>query len=178
MRIISGKYGNRNLKTPAGDKIHPMGERIRNAIFNKLGARVVDVRVLDAFAGSGAVGIEALSRGAKSCVFVEKNRQVASILTQNLNTLGIENGRLVPATVLQFLETNDQQFDLIFADPPYHDTQDASVIALASVLAPGGQLILSNPKSAPALHIPSLELTDERTYADAKISFYQKTTDN
>lgn len=174
MRIISGKYGNRNLKTPAGDKIHPMGERIRNAIFNKIGGRVVDARVLDAFAGSGAVGIEALSRGAESCVFVEKNRQVASILNQNLQTLDINEGRIVQATVLQFLETNDQQFDLIFADPPYHDPQNSSVIALAEVLAPGGQLILSNPKSAPSLIIPGLELADERTYADAKIGFYVK----
>lgn len=174
MRIISGKYGNRNLKTPAGDKIHPMGERIRNAIFNKLGASVLDARVLDAFAGSGAVGIEALSRGAQSCVFIEKNRHVAGILTQNLQALNVENGRLVPATVLQFLETNNQQFDLIFADPPYHDPQNSSVVALAEVLAPGGQLILSNPKSAPRLDIPNLKLTDERTYADAKIAFYTK----
>lgn len=174
MRIISGKYGNRNLKTPAGDKIHPMGERIRNAIFNKISGRVVGARVLDVFAGSGAVGIEALSRGAESCVFVEKNRQVAAILTQNLETLNIDNGRLIQATVLQFIDTNQQQFDLIFADPPYHDPQNSSVVALADILAPGGQLILSNPKSAPSLAIPGLELTDERTYAEAKISFYQK----
>ncbi len=173
MRIIAGKYGNRKLQTPPGDRMHPMGERIRNAIFNKIGGEVFGAQVLDAFAGTGAVGIEALSRGATSATFVEKDRLTAKILRENLDNLNID-ALVIQATVLRFLENNQQQFDLIFADPPYHQTQNSSVQALATVLKPNGLLILSNPKTADTLTIDSLELLDERTYADAKISFYQK----
>lgn len=178
MRIIAGKYGGRVIATPTGRQMHPMGERIRNAIFNKLGADIAGAQVLDAFAGTGAVGIEALSRGAKSCLFIEKKRSTAQILQQNLDLLGVDEqaGRVVQVTVLQYLETtnNEQQFDLIFADPPYFDTQNSAVRALVRCLKPTGQLILSNPKSASDLAIDGLELVDQRTYADAKISFYRK----
>lgn len=174
MRIIAGKFGGRNIKSSNTDRIHPMGERIRNAIFNKIGGSVVDATVADVFAGTGAIGIEALSRGAKSCVFVEKNRQIARMLAENLEMLGVDNGRLVQATALQFTETNQQKFDLVFADPPYHDLQNSSVQALAGIVKTGGMLVLSNPKSAPTPEIPELTPEDERTYADAKIIFYKK----
>ncbi|MDO4870702.1 MAG: 16S rRNA (guanine(966)-N(2))-methyltransferase RsmD [Candidatus Saccharibacteria bacterium] len=178
MRIIAGKYGGRVIMTPTGRQMHPMGERIRNAIFNKLGALVNDAYVLDAFAGTGAIGIEVLSRGASSCVFIEKKRATARILQQNLEMLGIngQSGHVVQATVLQYLDTteNNQQFDLIFADPPYFDPQNSAVQALAKRLKAGGLLILSNPKSAVDLEIDDLIRIDQRQYAEAKISFYRK----
>ncbi len=178
MRIIAGKYGGRIIKTPTKDSIHPMGERIRNAIFNRLLSEINDALVLDCFAGSGAVGIEALSRGAKQVYFVEKDRQAVKIIKQNLETIGVDSQgyQIIPTTVINWLE-NDQtkpQFDLIFADPPYNKTQNNSIIAVSSLLKAGGMLILSNPKSADDLVISNLQLIDSRTYADAKISFYQK----
>lgn len=173
MRIIAGKYGSRILKTPIGDRIHPMGERVRNAIFNKIGEEIIEAKVLDAFAGTGAIGIEALSRGASLATFVEKDRLVAKILRDNLETFGIE-ASVIHATALQFLETNQQVFDIIFADPPYRQPQVCSVEALATALKPGGLLVVSNPKNIAPLANDQLKLIDERSYADAKISFYRK----
>ena len=177
MRIIAGKYGGRILKLTGTEKFHPMGERIRNAIFNKLGQKVIGAQVLDAFAGTGAVGIEALSRGAQSCLFIEKNRLTVQTLRRNLDILDVEGSQVIQATVLQFLQTsqtNPQTFDLIFADPPYRDLQNSSIKALITRLKPDGILVLSNPKTVPTLTCDGLRPIDERTYADAKIIFYRR----
>ena len=176
MRIIAGVYGGRLIDTPNKNSIHPMGDRIRSAIFNKLHTDINDKDILDAFAGSGAVGIEALSRGAKSATFVEQDRDAVKIIRKNLDSLNIsDNIQIIPTTVLNWLKhTENQQFDYIFADPPYHNIQNNSVIALKELLKLGGYLILSNPKNAPELKIDGLELIDTRIYADAKILFYKK----
>lgn len=177
MRIIAGKYGSRKIKTPRKASIHPMGERIRGAIFNSLAGQIDGAVVLDAFAGSGAVGIEALSRGAKRVVFVDNDKQAVEIIRQNLTSLSIDQkqAQVVPTTVLNWLGTSDSkpQFDLIIADPPYHNLQPSSVQALVKALKPGGRLILSSPKSAPPPELIGLELDFERTYADAKISWWK-----
>ncbi len=178
MRIISGKYGGRNIKTPTKDSIHPMGERIRNAIFNKLMAEIEKSVVLDCFAGSGSVGIEALSRGAKKVYFVEKDRQAVKIIKENLELLGVDEEyyKIIPTTIINWLEKTDLdfEFDLVFADPPYNNVQNNSVIAASEKLKQGGFLILSNPKGTDDLEIENFELIDSRTYADAKINFYKK----
>ncbi len=178
MRIISGEYGGRNIKTPTKDSIHPMGERIRNAIFNKLMAEIKDAVVLDCFAGSGAVGIEALSRGAKRVYFVERDRQAINIIKQNLELLNVDQTKykIIPTTVLNWLEKTDLdfKFDLIFADPPYNNIQNNSILKAAQTLKKNGYLILSNPKSSQDLIIPEFQLIDSRVYAEAKINFYKK----
>lgn len=177
MRIIAGKYGGRVIQTPHKSSIHPMGERIRGAIFNSLFGQLDEAVVLDAFAGSGAIGIEALSRGAKRAFFIDNDRLAVKVIKENLSILGIDDqAEVVPTTILNWLKnrTSQQKFDIIFADPPYHDLQHSSVQALSQILEPNGVLILSNPKSAPRLEIPGLALESERVYADAKISWWRR----
>ena len=178
IRLISGTYGGRKIEAPSADnrRIHPMGERIRNAVFNSLGARLDGARVLDAFAGTGAVGLEALSRGAESAVFIEKDRIAQKILAANVETLGAASrAKLVKTSVSKWCETYDgPEFSLIFADPPYYDPQGSSVARLSETLADDGMMIVSWPEKEASLVIEGLDSIDERVYAGAKIIFYQK----
>ena len=95
VRIISGEFGGRFIKTPPGSTTHPMGERVRSAMFNSLGESIRDARVLDAFAGSGAVGLEALSRGAESAVFVERDRVAQRVIAENISIFGCRKKNLL-----------------------------------------------------------------------------------
>ncbi len=178
MRIIAGKYGGRVIKTPVKQAIHPMSERIRNAIFNKMAVEISGAVVLDCFAGSGSIGIEALSRDAKKVYFIEKDYQAQKVIKQNLELLAVDQNdyKIIPTTIVNWLDSTDQlpQADLIFADPPYQKIQNNSVIVVSKLLKTNGKLVLSNPKSAQDLSIPGLELIDSRIYAEAKINFYQK----
>ena len=175
MRIIAGQYGSRIIKTPTKSSIHPMGEKIRGAIFNRLATELPGALVLDAFAGSGAVGLEALSRGAAHVTFVESDRQAIRVINNNLADLNISTDKfsLIPTTVMNWLGQNQvSAFDIILADPPYFDVQDQTIIRLASFLKPNGQLILSNPKRANTLELPGLILVEQRVYSEARISIY------
>ncbi len=173
IRVIAGKYGGRTLACPPGSRTHPMGERIRNAIFNSLGSSLEGAHVLDAFAGTGAVGIEALSRGAVSATFVESDRVAQRVLRENLSSLRVGNvAQVIATTVSNWLETTSGIYDIIFADPPYHDTQVATIIRLSARLAPGGVFILSWPAQQEAPIFDGLERISEKVYADAKIAMY------
>lgn len=174
IRVIAGKFGGRTLACPPGNRTHPMGERIRNAIFNSLGTSLEGARVLDAFAGTGAVGIEALSRGAASTTFVESDRVAQRVLSENLDSLRVRNtAQVIATTVSNWLDTTSGTYDIIFADPPYHDTQAATVIRLATRLAPNGMFVLSWPAQQDAPIIDGLTCISEKIYADAKIAMYR-----
>ena len=140
MRIISGKYKNRELKSPNSSKTHPMGERERLAIFNMLG-NLAGKTVLDLFAGTGALGLEALSRGATSCTFVEKDYKAIACLKQNLQDL--DNYQIIKKDVYS-LDLPDQ-FDLIFIDPPY-DQFDSRVLDFQKYLNKDGIMVISSPE--------------------------------
>ena len=129
VRIIAGKYGGRIIDAPDRRSTHAMSERARNAIFNSLGDSIERAVVLDAFAGSGSIGIEALSRGAESAIFVEKDRIAASIILKNLTMIRATNvSKVIKAPVASWTtNTKEKQFDIIFADPPYHDPQLSTV---------------------------------------------------
>ncbi len=175
IRVIGGKYGGRKLDTPPGDKTHPMGERIRNAVFNSLGSMVNGARVLDIFAGTGAVGIEALSRGARSAVFIERDKIAQKCIQNNLSALRIENAELIKTSVNNWLQTySSGKFEIIFADPPYYDTQQATVQKAVSLLEDGGTFVLSWPHNQPAPQLPGLSVAFERVYAGARIAMYEK----
>ena len=140
MRIISGKYKNRELKSPNSSKTHPMGERERLAIFNMLG-NLAGKTVLDLFAGTGALGLEALSRGAASCTFAEKDYKAIACLKQNLQDL--DNFQIIKKDVYS-LDLPDQ-FDLIFIDPPY-DQFDSRVLDFQKYLNKDGIMVISSPE--------------------------------
>ncbi|HLI03351.1 MAG TPA: 16S rRNA (guanine(966)-N(2))-methyltransferase RsmD [Terracidiphilus sp.] len=121
MRIIAGLYRSRQLKAPAGLATRPTSDRLRETLFNVLSPRIAGSRVLDLYAGSGAVGLEALSRGAAAVTFVERARPALRVLKENLHQLGVEEHAGIYAGAAQaFLRSTEQGgFDIVFLDPPY-----------------------------------------------------------
>ncbi|MDX2042638.1 MAG: 16S rRNA (guanine(966)-N(2))-methyltransferase RsmD [Acidobacteriota bacterium] len=123
MRIIAGQYKGRRLKTLEGLAVRPTSDRMRETLFNILMPRIEDARFLDICAGSGAVGIEALSRGAAHITFIESSRKAVSIISENLRHCGItENFQLIArdaATTIKYLAQENRQFDIVYFDPPY-----------------------------------------------------------
>lgn len=154
-----------------------MSERIRNALFNSLGDEVQGATVLDAFAGSGAVGFEALSRGADHVTFLERDRIAGKVIDKNIATLGCEEAaRLIRASVAAWSDGNsDKRFDLIFADPPYHDTQFSTVKRLFTHLNVGGSMILSHPGKGETLSgVKGIVVVDNRSYGNASLTFFRR----
>ena len=168
VRITSGSYKGRRITTPGG-KTHPMGSRERIALFNMISEYIPGSRVLDAYAGSGALGIEALSRGASDVEFLEKSPTVAKGIRNNLRVLDIK-ARVFTGDATDF--TTNDGFDLILADPPYDDYDLPGVEYLAGFLKSGGIMMLSHPEEAP--EISELKLLKTRKYAAAHLSVYAK----
>ena len=170
VRITSGKYRGRKIATPGGGT-HPMGERERLALFNMIAEYLPGAKVLDAYAGSGALGIEALSRGADEVIFVEKSAKAAQVIKGNLKSLGLAP-EVVVCDVADYAPT--EKFNVIMADPPYDAFDLLKVEHLAQFLADGGIFALSHPDDAPELL--GLTLEKSRKYAGATISIYTKET--
>jgi len=175
VRIIAGSYGGRIIEGSGTERTHPMSERIRNAIFNKLSDELEGAMVLDAFAGSGALGLEALSRGAKSAVFVERDRIAQKIIEKNIKTIGAgDAAKLIKAPVSSWAQTTDAQFDLIFADPPYHDPQLSTVFNLIRLLKPNGLMVLSYLSRSEVPSELGVVVVDNRSYGNAAIAYYRR----
>lgn len=176
VRIIAGRYGGRVLAAPPGKRTHPMSERVRNALFNSLGSEVVGASVLDAFAGTGAVGLEALSRGAVDATFIEKDRVAQRILQENIDLLAAEHAKLVRSSVASWLDTTDnlQRYDIIFADPPYHDEQFSTVKRLFGLLKPNGLMVLSHTDRGEVPTQDDIVVVDNRSYGTANLTFYRR----
>ncbi|MBU6300887.1 MAG: 16S rRNA (guanine(966)-N(2))-methyltransferase RsmD [Verrucomicrobia bacterium] len=185
MRVISGSASGVSLRAPKGDLTRPTTDRVRSSIFSILGDRVARASVLDLFAGSGTLGIESLSRGAASAVFVEARKEACSCIEDNLRRAGLTAGRVVRQSVEAFLSGQAQagslQYDLVFADPPYAtrpgDTDfGAALIAspnLPRIVAPLGVLILEAPRDTPDPQSPLWELVEARNYGTNMIQFFQ-----
>ena len=161
MRIIAGLYKGRRLKSPTWPGLRPTSDKLRETLFNVLAPRIEGARVLDGYAGTGASGIEALSRGAAHVTFVEKNRRAAALIEENLAVCGIEGGYTIRCAdvvaALDALPAGDA-FDVILLDPPY-DTVDVrrALEAAACRVASGGLVVLERatrcePDTPAALH--------------------------
>ncbi len=176
IRIVAGELGGRFLASPGKVSTHPMSERARSAIFSMLNSSVKDVRVLDAFAGTGALGIEALSRGASETIFIESDRVVAKVIQENVDLLGLsEKSIVINTTVNNWLNTSDtDEFDLIFADPPYHRPQFSTIHKLFGLLKGGGIMILSHSGRGGTPDKTGIVVVDNRSYANACITFYRR----
>ena len=157
MRVIAGTHRGRPLRRPPGDDTRPTLDRVREALFSMLGD-VTDADVLDLYAGSGALGIEALSRGAASAVFVDSSRDAAEVVRGNLTELG-ERGEVVRRDALAYLRevAGERRFDLVLCDPPYD-----SAVAAAPTLA---QLL------PPVLYETSVTVTESDTRAPLELPF-------
>lgn len=188
IRLISGVFKNHKITAPNSRQTHPMSERARNAIFNTIQTDIPGAEILDAFAGTGALGLEAISRGAKSAVFIEKNRLAQKILAENLKITekNPKSGttKLVRSSISGWLSSTQSQFelgeiseiptfDVIFADPPYYDPQFPTIEKLSKRLRAGGILILSQPKELENFEAENLFLISEKLYSGAKILFFR-----
>lgn len=174
VRVIAGTYGGRELVAPRGAATRPTADRVREALFAILGD-VSGARVLDLFAGSGALAIEALSRGAAQATLVETSRAAAEAIARNLAELGID-ARVDRRPALRFLEAARRarrEYDLVFLDPPYSQAGALGprlAPALAPVLAAGARVIAESDRRSPlALGLDTL---DERRYGDTLITIY------
>lgn len=175
MRLIAGRFGGRIIEGSGTSRTHPMSERIRGSLFNIIGDEIEGATVLDAFAGSGSLGFEAISRGATSATFIERDRVAQSVISNNIKTLDVEGQtKLVKAPVASWLETSDQQYDIIFADPPYHDLQLSTVFKLKKVLKPNGLMVLSYTGRGEVPTDLGVVVVDNRKYGDAVLAFYRK----
>lgn len=151
VRIIGGMWKGRKLVFPKAAGLRPTLGRARETLFNWVAADIVDARCLDLYAGSGALGCEALSRGAREVDFVERSRTVAAAITRNLAQLGDTRGRVWPMSAKKFLRRTKSSWDIIFIDPPFntHDLTGAlELINEASLLAPGGVIYFELPRRA------------------------------
>lgn len=176
VRIIAGKFGGRTIDAPGRSSTHAMGERIRNAMFNSIGDEIGGARVLDAFAGSGAIGLEALSRGANTVTFVEKDRIAAKIIVANCKLLDVgDKSEVIKTTINNWLETsNPQLYDVIFADPPYHDEQFSTVKKLFSLLKPNGLMVLSHTGIREVPVQNEIVVVDNRSYGNAHLTYFRR----
>jgi 16S rRNA (guanine966-N2)-methyltransferase len=185
MRVIAGRFKGRRLKVPKGYHVRPTSDKVKGALFNILGPRVEGARVMDLFAGTGSVGIEALSRGAAHVVFVEDNPEARSALEANLAMCGIEsreatvwNRRGVAGLIRHLKARPDETADLIFADPPYRREETLRLLRPfvgGLGLAAGGSLVVEHERAAriPAT-APSVTLADTRVYGDTALSIFTR----
>ena len=175
MRVVAGAYGGRRLAAPDGSATRPTSDRVREALFSVLGTSVQDARVLDLFAGSGALGIEALSRGAASAVFVDRAPRAISAVRANLAALGIDADvrRIEARAWLRTAPARSEAYDLVFLDPPYRRAAELGrelSEGLAAVLAPGARVVTeSDRRDRLELDLP---VADERRYGDTVIRIH------
>ena len=182
MRIIAGKHRGRILAPIKNASVRPTADKTREAIFAILGSQVEDAVVADLFAGTGAMGLEALSRGAKQAVFVDFNPKSLALVKKNIAILKEEQrSRVILWNLLQnaaCLSAHAASYHLIFADPPYGEQALGAILnnlALAGALAPGGTLVCEHDRSEPAPENSSFALFDQRRYGRTLISFFEAT---
>ena len=177
MRVIAGSLKGRQLQSPRGSQVRPTSGRLRETLFNILGHRVESAEVLDACAGSGALGLEALSRGALRAVFVDRDRQACELVTANVARCGVEGrSRVIRGSLPAAMAAPDfpELFDLILVDPPYDDLQIGAILsALGGRLRSGGTLVVERSKRRAAQHATGLTLVRTVRAGDSALDFYQ-----
>lgn len=177
MRIIAGKFGSRSLVAPKGVGTRPTLDRTRESLFSMLAPYLEDADVLDLFAGSGALGLEALSRGARHAVFCDRDRQAAQAVRQNIRALGVEAQATLLAMdyrkAVEQLAADARAFHIIFIDPPYEMPVEPvlSLLAERSMLKARGMMILEQGRRS-ALRLPAaLRVERSKQYRDTRIDF-------
>ncbi|MBN1254055.1 MAG: 16S rRNA (guanine(966)-N(2))-methyltransferase RsmD [Deltaproteobacteria bacterium] len=181
MRIIGGEFKGRRLLVPHGRRIRPTSDRVREAIFDILGPAWTFQRALDLFAGTGSLGIEALSRGADEVVFVEQGKGALTILKGNLKALGLKSRSWVlPLTAkrgIAVLGERKEAFDLIFIDPPYGKGLGGKTIeeiTRRGIINSAGVIVIEHSSKEEIILPTGLELSQQRRYGDTSVSFFHK----
>ena len=175
MRVIAGTLKGRRLKAPTWEGLRPTSDKLRETLFNILAPRMEGARVLDGYAGTGAVGIEALSRGAEMVTFVETDRRAQALIAENLAHCGVESGyAIIRAGVERAVDDLPAaSLDIVFLDPPYDERVDAVIAAAAEVIAPGGVLVLEHARRQKAPELAGrLIRVRQVTSGSSMLSFY------
>lgn len=175
MRVVAGRLKGRQFEAPRGHRTHPMGDKVRGALFSVLGD-ITGLTVLDAYAGSGALSIEAISRGAASALAIEVDKTAHQTIAGNIERLGLSEQMIVMRKNVGGWSRNNQQkqFDLVLVDPPYDDLNPKVIQRLVAILKPGGVFVLSWPAQEPARDFDELTLLTTKNYGDAQLVFYRK----
>ncbi len=170
MRVITGTARGCRLETPAGQATRPTAERVKEGLFSAIQFEIEGRRALDLFAGSGQLGIEALSRGAASCVFVEQNGQAAELVRRNLQAAKLfSSAQVLTTEAFGFLARCREQFDLVFLDPPYGDALLASCLAAVEPHIADGGLVVCESDEGQALPETVGALQADRTYRYGRV---------
>lgn len=178
VRIGSGKFGGRKLRTPRGETTRPLLARIKKSLFDILAPRLSGARVLDLYAGAGSFGLEALSRGAAVAVLVEESPVAGKVIAGNIRELGLQtDARLLrkdAASAAIALAAGGEEFDIVFLDPPFRNVDDAALLKMtAAVLGIGGVAILRIPRRRALLEEESgLHLVRRKDYGVSRVGFY------
>ena len=179
MRVISGKARGVNLKTPEGLTTRPTADRVKEALFSIINFDVPNTSVLDLFGGTGQLGIEALSRGAKSAVFVDAGEAACKLIKENLRRTKLEEqGRVIRSDYLRFLTTCREKFDIVFLDPPYAEEfleNSLKKLSEIDILQSNGIIVCERPfgKELPA-EIPGFTRSKDYKYGTTVLTLYRK----
>ncbi|QQS19654.1 RsmD family RNA methyltransferase [Candidatus Saccharibacteria bacterium] len=175
MRVVAGRLGGRIFDSPVGHRTHPMSEKARGAIFNALGD-VVGLTVLDAYSGSGAIAVEAISRGAASVVAIDIDIDAVKIISANVKQLGVEdNVQVLRKNISGWSRNNQQrQFDIVIADPPYDDIRPNVLERLIQHVKPGGIYVLSWPGNENVREFAAAKVVAHKPLGDIQLVFYRR----
>jgi 16S rRNA (guanine966-N2)-methyltransferase len=181
MRIIAGEFKGRRLKVPKWDGLRPTSDKLRETLFNILSPRIAGAHVLDVFAGTGAVGLESLSRGASDVVFIEQDRRAAALIAENAALCAVENRCVIirdrAEHALQH-HIDRRMFDVVVLDPPYDFEPLGTVLATAlRHLAPGGLLILEHAFRRAVPAVPGARVTRTVRSGDSGLTMIERTED-
>jgi 16S rRNA (guanine(966)-N(2))-methyltransferase RsmD len=174
VRVIAGTLRGRRLQSPKWSGLRPTSDKLRETLFNILGASVGGARVLDGYAGTGAVGIEALSRGAREVTFVERDRRAADLIEENLARCGVSEGYVIIRAEFA-RRTAPPGFDLIVLDPPYDEEPSAALETAGALAAPTGLVVLEHARrQAPPERAGLLARRRTVVSGDSALSFYDR----
>lgn len=175
MRIISGFLGGQNFDSPKGNKTHPMSEKVRGGLFSVLGD-INELNILDPFAGSGAIGFEAISRGAKHATLIDIDKGSNATINKNVKQLKIDNKiKAIRANASGWSDNNiDKKFDIIIIDPPYDGLKINLIQKLTNHLRDDGLFVLSWPGNLIVPELTTLKNIKNKNYGDAQLVFYKK----
>jgi 16S rRNA (guanine966-N2)-methyltransferase len=177
MRIIAGEFKGRRLKAPTWDGLRPTSDKLRETLFNIVTARVTGARVLDVFAGTGAIGLESLSRGAAAAVFIESDRRASALIATNAELCGAQDRCIIIRDTAQRAlqhKVAGEPFDLIVLDPPYDFEPVALVLSAAAThLAPGGAIVLEHARRRAVPDAAGLRAVRTVPSGDSALTFFE-----
>ena len=175
MRVISGNLGGRQFESPGSKQTHPMSDKIRGALFNILGD-ITGLSVFDPFAGSGAISIEAASRGASKIVAIDRDKQAYMIINKNVEALKLNSlVEVIHGNAISWSNGHkDTVFDLVVLDPPFDKVLYSHLIKLSVHVAPAGLLVVSLPEDEENFSLPGFGTVMKKSYGDARLAFYRR----